>query len=118
MLEKAQLSESFSALSAKYRAMFKIQQDFDKLTTTITSELRPATMREMLMKDKIMELYVQQGKTHDQARYQMHIDAQEWDGLSDHLSQPHIVQQFIQAQEKRQDLKNTAEKNGHKNVKK
>ena len=75
----------------------------EKVAGTVTNELAPASMREARMKKRIMELYMELGKTPDQARYQMHIDVQEWDGLMDHMNQPHIVQQFIHAQERRLD---------------
>ena len=65
--------------------MFKIQKDFEKMSGVITGQLTPASMREMLMKKRIFELYLEKGKTEDQARYQMHIDVQEWDGLMDHM---------------------------------
>ena len=55
----------------------------------------------MLMKKQIHDLHVQLGKSDDQAWYQTHIDIQEYDSLLTHMSQTHMVKQFIEAQNRR-----------------
>jgi hypothetical protein len=48
----------------------------------------------------------------------MHIDVEEWDGLMDHMNQPHIVESFIQSQEQRKEAKDSGKKEDLKENKK
>ena len=77
--------------------LLNIQTELEALKAKVQKGSIAAINKEMLMKKQIHDLHVQLGKSDDQAWYQTHIDIQEYDSLLAHMSQTHIVKQFIEA---------------------
>ena len=83
--------------------LLKLKDELESMKDKVKKQIIPQINKEMLMKKKIAELYIQLGETQDNAQKQCYTDVQEWDSLLEHMSQPHIVEQFIEAQEKRKE---------------
>jgi len=64
----------------------RVNEDFKNLREKIHNTYIPAINKEILMKNKIIQMYQQLGKTLDDAKKQTYIDLHEWEDLSLHMS--------------------------------
>ena len=75
--------------------LYKLQDQIEQMKAKIQSVYIPAINKEALMKGQIHELYMKLGKTSDQAWEKTYKDIHEWESLSLHMSQPHVIENFI-----------------------
>ena len=99
--EKAEKERMRDKLIEQQQANFRLCQitkQFEDLRMKVHKVYIPAINKEALMKGQIHELYMKLGKTDDQAWQQTYKDIHEYDSLSQHMSRPEVMQNFIKVQ--------------------
>ena len=97
--EKEKKIDKLIALQKDHFELTKVAEKIEIMKAKVEQEHIPLINKQILMKKKIHELYMALGKTEDQAWKETFTDLAEWDQLSKHMSKPHIVEEFIKAQE-------------------
>ena len=69
--------------------------EMQKVTDRLKKEAVPALKQTMLLKKRLSECYTEMGKTPEAAIRQAHIDAEDWDGLAEHMDQPENANPLI-----------------------
>jgi len=87
------------ALQQENFRLYRLQDQIEEMKAKIRTVYIPAINKEALMKGQIHELYMKLGKTSDQAWEKTYKDIHEWESLSQHMAQPHIIDNFIKVQE-------------------
>jgi len=72
------------------------------MSTKISSELAPAAIKTMKLKQHIKELNLKLGFTEDQANFNMHCEAEEWECLGPSTSNM-LKKNFVGAEEESED---------------
>ena len=97
--EKDKKIDELIALQKDYFQLTKISEKMETMKQKVENEHVSLIKQQTLMKKKIHELYMAQGKTEDQAWKATFTDLAEWEQLYQHMNKPEVVLEFIKAQE-------------------